>query len=172
MITALGGRSVKDSTNLKSVVAVLPKDKPVEVAVMRDGKPETLSVTIEEQPPDFGEEKVARPRLPETIKDTVALDKIGAEATDLTPKLAEGLGYKDAKEAKGALVTEVTRDGAAALAGLGRGVVVTKVEDKPVDGADALKEKLASASLDKGVMLEVRAPTGEVTYVLLKNGDQ
>ena len=172
VITALGGKSVKDSTSLKSVVAVLPKGKPVEVAVMRDGKSETLSVTIEEQPPDFGEEKVARPRLPETIKDAVALDKIGAEATDLTPKLAEGLGYKDAKEAKGALVTEVTRDGAAALAGLGRGVVVTKVEDKPVDGADALKEKLTSASLDKGVMLEVRAPTGEVTYVLLKNGDQ
>ncbi len=153
-------------------MAVLPKGKPVEVAVMRDGKPETLSVTIEEQPPDFGKEKAARPRLPESFKNTVALDKIGAEAADLTPKLAEDLGYKDAKDAKGALLTDVTRDGAAALAGLGRGVVVMKVEDKAVTGADSLKEKLASASLDKGVMLEVRVPTGEVTYVLLKNGDQ
>ena len=151
---------------------MLPKGKPVEVAVMRDGKPETLSVTIEEQPPDFGTEKVARPRLPETVKNTVTLDKIGADAADLTPKLAEGLGYKDAKDAKGVLLTDVTRDGAAALAGLGRGVVVTKVEDKAVTSADALKDKLASAALDKGVMLQVRAPTGEVTYVLLKNGDQ
>ena len=172
VITALGGKPVKDSSGLKGVVAVLPKDKPVEVAVMRDGKPETLSVTIEEQPPDFGKEKAARPRLPESFKDTVSLDKVGAEAADLTPKLAEDLGYKDAKDAKGALLTDVTRDGAAALAGLGRGVVVMKVEDKAVTGADSLKEKLASASLDKGVMLEVRVPTGEVTYVLLKNGDQ
>ena len=171
VITALGGKPVKDSSGLKGVVAVLPKGKPVEVAVMRDGKPETLSVTIDEQPPDFGTEKIARPVLPENVKNAIAVDKIGAEAADLTPKLADGLGYKDAKEAKGALLTDVTRDGAAGLAGLARGVVVTKVEDQPVTSADALKEKLASAPLDKGVMLQVRVPTGEVTYVLLKNGE-
>jgi serine protease Do len=170
VVTSLGGKAIKDSSSLKGVVAVLPKGKPVEVAVVRDGKPQTLSVTIEEQPPDFGQQRVVRPRLPEEFKNTVALDKIGAEATDLTAELDEGLGYEET--AKGALLTDVKRNGAASLAGLGRGVAVTKVEDQPVTSADELKDKLASAALDKGIMLQVRTPQGGVTYVLLKNGEQ
>jgi serine protease Do len=170
IITALGGKPVKDSAGLKGVVAVLPKGKPVDLAVVHDGKAEDLKVTIDEQPPNFGQEKIARVRLPDEFKDTVAVDKIGAEATDLTPKLAEGLGYTD--DAKGALLTDVDRNSPADLAGLGRGVVVTKVEDKPVTGAGELKDKLASASLDKGVMLQVRTPRGGVTYVLLKSESQ
>ena len=168
VVTALGGKPVKDMRTLQSVVALLPKGKPVELAVMRDGKPETLSVTIEEQPPDFGTEKVARPRMPDTFKDTVTLDKIGAEAVDLTSKLAEGLGYSDS--AKGALLTEVEPEGAAALAGLGRGVLVTRVEKDAVTGASDLKDKLAKAPLDTGVMLQVESPRGGTTYVLLKAG--
>ena len=165
VVTALGGKPVKDMRTLQSVVAVLPKGKPVEVTMVRDGKPETLSVTIDEQPPDFGTEKVARPRMPDSFKNQVEVDKLGAEAVDLTPKLADGLGYKDEK---GALLTDVEHDGAAALAGLGRGVLVTKVEKEAVTGASDLKDKLAKASLDKGVMLQVESPKGGVTYVLVK----
>jgi serine protease Do len=166
VITALGGKPVKDMRSLQGVVAELPKGEPVELAVVHDGKPETLSVTIAEQPPNFGAVKASRPRLPEKVQDAVSIDKIGADAVDLTPSLAEGLGYKDTT--KGALVTEVERDGLAASAGLGRGVLVTKVEQQPVTSASALKEKLDKASLEKGVMLQVRTPKGGVTYVLLK----
>ena len=51
VITALGGKPVKDMRSLQGAVAVLSKGKPVELSVIRDGKPETLSVTIDEQPP-------------------------------------------------------------------------------------------------------------------------
>jgi serine protease Do len=167
VITGLGGKPVKDMRSLQGVVAVLPKGKPIDLAVVRDGKPEKLSVTIDEQPPDFGTLKAARPKMPDVIKNATEVAKIGAEATDLTPKLADGLGYKDAT--KGALLTDVDRDGPAALAGLGRGVLVTKVEQEAVTSVDGLKEKLAAAALDKGVMLQVRTPRGGVTYVLLKS---
>ncbi len=166
VITALGGKPVNDMRSLQTAVAVLPKGKPVELSVVRDGKSENLSVTIDEQPPDFGTEKVARPQMPDSFKDAVELNKIGAEAVDLTPKLAEGLGYKDGE--KGALLTDVDREGAAAQAGLGRGVLVTKVEKQPVTGASDLKDKLSKESLDKGVMLQVESPKGGLTYVLLK----
>jgi serine protease Do len=167
VITALGGKPVKDMRSLQGAVAVLSKGKPVELSVIRDGKPETLSVTIEEQPLTFGSTKAPRSRLPETVKETVSIDSIGAEAADLTPKLAEGLGYSDTT--KGAVLTGVERDGLAASAGLGRGMLVTKVEQQPVTSADALKEKLDKTALDKGVMLQVRTPRGGVTYVMLKS---
>jgi serine protease Do len=167
VITALGGKPVKDMRSLQGAVAVLSKGKPVELSVIHDGKPETLSVTIEEQPPTFGSIKAPRSRLPETIKDTTSIDSIGAEAADLTPKLAEGLGYSDTT--KGVLLTGVDRDGMAASVGLARGMVVTKVEQQPVTSADTLKEKLDKAALDKGVMLQVRTPRGGVTYIMLKS---
>ena len=167
VITALGGKAIKDMRGLQGVVAVLPKGKPIDLAVVRDGKSVGLSVTIDEQPPDFGTVKATRPKMPETIKNATELAKIGAEAVDLTPKLAKGLGYKEST--KGALLTDVERTGPAALAGLSRGVLVTKVEQESVAGVDELKEKLASAPLDKGVMLQVRTPGGGVTYVLLKS---
>jgi len=167
VITALGGKPVKDMRSLQGVVAELPKGEPVELSVVHDGKPNTLSVTIAEQPSAFGSIKAPRSRLPENIKDATSIDKIGADAVDLTPSLAEGLGYKDTT--KGALLTDVERNGLAASAGLGRGVLVTKVERQSVASASELKEKLDKASLDKGVMLQVRTPKGGVTYVLLKS---
>jgi serine protease Do len=167
VITALGGKAVKDMRSLQGAVAVLSKGKPVELSVIHDGKPETLSVTIDEQPPTFGSTKAPRSRLPETIKDAISIDPIGAEAADLTPKLAEGLGYSDTT--KGAVLTGVERNGLAASAGLGRGMLVTKVEQQPVTSAESLKEKLDKASLEKGVMLQVRTPRGGVTYLMLKS---
>jgi serine protease Do len=54
VITALGGKPVENGRALQSIVAALPLDKPVSVAVMRDGEKKELSVTIAEQPAEFG----------------------------------------------------------------------------------------------------------------------
>ena len=67
------------------------------------------------------------------------------------------------------MLTGINRDGMAASVGLAHGMVVTKVEQQTVTSADALKEKLDKAALDKGVMLQVRTPRGGVTYIMLKS---
>jgi serine protease Do len=168
VIQSLGGKSIKDGHELQTVVAGLPLGKPVEVSILRDGKPQTLSVTIEEQPRDYGTAREPVRRAPEAEADVVPMDKVGLEATDLTPETAEQLGYP--QNTKGALVTKVTNDGLAAGAGLRRGMVITKVDRKAVTSASALKESLAAASLDRGVLLQVQSPQGGTNYVLLKSG--
>src|SRR5262249_23724384 len=87
VITQLGGKPVKDSRDLQMTVARLPLGKPVDLTVVREGKPVHLKVTIEEQPTDFG--KVSLPsssRSPRREREkgsTVGLDKIGLEVSDL-----------------------------------------------------------------------------------------
>jgi serine protease Do len=54
VIVGLAGRSVKDGKGLVNVVADLPVNKAVGLDVLRDGKPRTLQVTIQEQPADYG----------------------------------------------------------------------------------------------------------------------
>ncbi len=168
MIQTLAGKPVKDGHELQTIVAGLPLGKPVEVNVLRDGKPQQLSVTIEEQPSDFGTVRVPVRRAPDSEADAVKLEKIGVEVSDLTPETAEQLGYPE--QTRGALITKVDSDGLAAPSGLRRGMVVTKVDRKPVASAKALQEGLASASLDKGVLLQVQSPQGGTNYVLLKTG--
>src|SRR5262249_22003595 len=54
VILSLNGKALADSRALQRVVAQLPVGKPADLALMRDGKPAALRVTIEEQPDQFG----------------------------------------------------------------------------------------------------------------------
>jgi serine protease Do len=166
VITGLHGKPLHEGRELSNIVAGLPLGKPVEVTVVRDGQPKTLQVTIEEQPQDFGSARVPVPsRSPQREKNTVSLDKFGLEVTDLTPELADQLGYKES--VTGALITAVDRDGPAAEAGLRRGMLITKVEKQAVKSANDLQEMLAKAT-DKGVLFQVQSAQGGSTFVLLK----
>jgi serine protease Do len=168
VIETLAGKSVKDGHELQSIVSGLPLGQPVGVTVLRAGKPVTLSVTIEEQPADYGTVRVQAPQAPRTEEETLPVDKIGVEVADLTPHMAEQMGY--AEESKGAVITRVDSDGLAAESGLRRGMLITKVDRKPVTTAKALKEAVTAASTERGVLLQVETPQGGTNYVLLKSG--
>jgi serine protease Do len=166
VVSSIAGKAVKDSTDLRRIVAELPIGKPVDVAIVRDGKPQSLQVTIETQPDSFGTTRVPVPRAPKKEPASTSLEKMGAEVTDLTPALAQQLGYKD--QAKGAVVVEVERGGPALDAGIRPGMLITKVEQELVQSAASLKDVLDKSSMEKGVLLQVQTPQGGTNYVLLK----
>jgi serine protease Do len=167
VITTIDGKPITTSRDLQEMVAALPLHKATQLAVVRDGKPKSLQVTIEEQPEEFGT-TVSAPRYRRSPKDAenVPLEKIGVEVTDLTAEQAEQYGYKESQ--KGALITKVEPGSPAATAGLRRGMVIAKVEKKPVTSASEAKEAVAKESLDKGILLQVKTPTGGSAYVMLK----
>jgi serine protease Do len=168
VIVRLGGKPVKDGRELMTVVAGLPLGKPVNLQVLRDGKSLVLKVTIEEQPKDFGTTRTpTEPRIPEESR--VTIDSVGMELCDLTEDLADALGYK--ATARGALVTRVERRGVAGLAGVRPGVLITRVNGKAVTSARAAASALRSASLEKGVRLELQTATGSKRSVLLKDSE-
>jgi serine protease Do len=168
VILKLAGKPVPDGKELQSIVARLPLGKPAEVAILRDGQPQTLKVTIEEQPQDYGTVQTPAPRGPGRAPQSVVIGRIGVEAVDLTPELAEDLGFKEG--AKGVVVVRVQRNGVAGQAGLRRGMVITKVDKKPVTSARDLSDRLTAAAVQKGVLLQLESPEGGTSYVLLKAG--
>jgi serine protease Do len=168
VILRLAGQPVPDGKELQSIVARLAVGKPAEVAILRDGQPQTLRVTIEEQPQDYGTVQAPAPRAPGRARESVVIGRVGVEAVDLTPELAEDLGFKDG--AKGVVVVRVQRNGLAGQAGLRRGMVITKVDKKPVGSAKELSDRLTAAAVQKGVLLQLEAPEGGTSYVLLKSG--
>jgi serine protease Do len=151
-------------------VAGLPTGKPVDLGVIRDGKQKDLEVKIAEQPKEFGSTaEETTPRRERSERDTVSLDKFGLEVSDLTPEVADQLGYKDS--ATGALITDVERNSPAFEAGLRRGMLITKVEKQTVKSARDLRDRLKKVG-DDGALLQVQSPQGGSTFVLLKPAPQ
>jgi serine protease Do len=167
VLTTLDGKPIHNSRELQLFVARLTVGKAVEVRGLRDGQAKTFQVTIEEQPMKFGPPRVPLPRRIERDIDSVAIDKIGVSAVDLTADLADNLGFRE--QAQGAVIVAVKPDSAAQDAGLQRGMLVTKVDKKPVKSAKELCDAIEAASLGKGALLQVQTPQGGTNYVLLKS---
>lgn len=168
VITSINGNPVKDGHDLQWVVARLPLNRPVGVRLVRDGQPRTVQVTVVEQPADLSVDRTPAPRRrgPAEEPEGIRIDKLGIEAGDLSADLAERLGYRSGL--KGAVVLHIRR-GSPALTELTPGMVITRVDKTPVDSAESLRSAVAGASLEKGVLLQVRSPRGGANYILLKS---
>jgi serine protease Do len=166
VITAVGGNVVKDGRTLQTAIAGLPLNKAVAVTVLRDGQSREVQVTIEEQPGEFGVARNAPPARPQREPNAVGVGKVGVEVADLTAQTAEELGYRGTP--KGAVITKVEPEGVAATAGLKQGMLITKVNKQRVEDAASAREALEKASLERGVLLQVRSPQGGTNYVLLQ----
>jgi serine protease Do len=174
IILSVAGKPVGDVKSLQRTIRTAPLNKPIAFGIFRDGTQETVNVTVEQQPEDYGlarfsTEPQQRSSRNRTAPESVSVDKLGIQVTDLTPELASQLGYADIK---GAVITEVNEDSAAAITGLRRGMLIVQAERKPVDSAAALKEALSKASLSDGVLLMVRTPQGSMRRIVIQqSGD-
>ncbi len=156
VITALNGHAVHDGRELSKEVASLAPGKALELTVVRDGKTETLKATVEEQPKDFAAKERQEPRVPRNRnQNSVTVDKLGVEVSDVSQAQAERLGFRE-------------DNSAAAEGGLEKGMLVRKVDRKPVKSAAEFKAAVEKGSLDKGLLVQVESPQGGMSFLLLK----
>jgi serine protease Do len=148
VIIDFNGKEVEDSTRLRNIVAATNPDTEVEVTVIRDGKPETVTVTI-------------GTLASEEPKETV-LTGLGVSVEKLTPEKAEELGVD---EVEGVVVTEIEPGGSAAQAGIRPGDVIVEIDREAVKSV-ADFEKALEENDDEGVLLLIRRGQG-ARYVVL-----
>jgi serine protease Do len=110
----------------------------VKFGVERDGKLRNYEVTLTV--------------LPKLSAVDLMLEKFGAQIQELTPDLAEALGFADVQ---GVLVSEVQKGSPAGEAGLRRGMVITHVDGEEVDSLERLAEQLAAIKSGDTVTLVV-----------------
>ncbi len=77
---------------------------------------------------------------------------LGVSIQQVTPELAKQFGMK---EASGALVSEVIPNSPAAAAGFKSGDIITKFDDKPIEGPGLLRNIVAQTDVGKTVKVEV-----------------
>ncbi|HEV2948639.1 MAG TPA: Do family serine endopeptidase [Gemmataceae bacterium] len=166
IVTTLAGKPIKDVRGLQRAVTELPLGQPVDVTLWRDGVSKQVSVTIEEQPRAYGL-AAASADSGEQDAESSSLDKVGMTISQLTPERAKKLGY--AEKTTGVVISEIEPQSMAAEAGLRKGALILKVDQQAVKTVTEAKSAIEKGSLEKGVLLQVKAPDAGTTYVLLKS---
>jgi len=166
VVLSIGGKAVRDGKEMQKIVAGLVVKQPTDVAIIRDGEKQVVKLTIEEQPDEFGSERVPAPLAPKRENTALTLEKFGLGVADLTPELAEQLGFKQAF--KGSIVVRVEVNSLAEQAGLVRNMVIVRVDGKVIDSATTLRDALALATPEKGALLQVRSAQGGTDFLLMK----
>jgi serine protease Do len=171
VVTEINGQRVEGTAQFRRMVHEIPAGRSVQFTVWRDGRAQTLNVTLGKAEDRHSAWMKAAPgtfafRVPE-IPDTIEIPnlpqmdwggmlspgmrpRLGIDAEDLNGQLGAFFGAPDGE---GVLVREVNPGSPAEKAGLKAGDVITKIDGERIRSIGDLHEKLAAKRENKTVKL-------------------
>jgi serine protease Do len=154
VIRKVDGQSVPNSSALQMAVSERTPGTTVSMEVLRDGKPETLSIKLGEF--HANGEVADNSSAPGEQKG-----KLGLAVNDLTADLRQQLSVPS--NVQGVAVEQVRPASPAEDAGLQPGDVIVQVNRQPVESAQSFVDKVHAAPADKDLLLLVWS-NGNATY--------
>jgi serine protease Do len=145
IILEFDGKQIQEMNNLPRLVASTPVGKKVKLKILRNGKPETITVAIEKL--KDGEE---------SAQPGAVQDRMGMTVKELTPELAAQIGIK---ETTGVVVAAVKPGSVSEEAGIAAGDVIKEINGTKISSA---------ADFAKAVSAHKK---GEIMRLLLRRGD-
>jgi serine protease Do len=143
VITAVNGDKVADPHELARRIAALGPKKTAELAIIRNGAPQTIDVTLGVMPAEKQEAKFEQPAAPEHMGSLAKL----------------GLKLKRNGDEDGVKVSDVDEDSAAAERGMQPGDVILDAGGKSVSKPEDVAQALDAAKADgkKALLLRVKS---------------
>ncbi|MBC9034202.1 Do family serine endopeptidase [Sphingomonas sp. JC676] len=159
VIVKVAGKDVTPDQTLSYLVANTTPGSRVPVEILRDGKRQTLTVTVGKRPPEDQlaqfdpDDDNSAPGGSTPGADAMAAASLGVAVTPLTPQIAGSIGV-DATKVSGVVVLTVDPNSDAAGKGLKRGDLIVSVNRTPVaNAADIAKIVTASKSAGRTQVL-------------------
>jgi serine protease Do len=143
VIIAFQDTQITQMSLLPARVAQTPPGTKVDLTLIRNGKRQKVSVTVEE----LKEDQVAAAESSETG------EKLGLTVQEITPELARSLRIE---KAEGLVVANVQQGGPAFQAGLRRGDVILEVNRKKVTKRDSFNKILQQVPSGESILFLVR----------------
>jgi serine protease Do len=152
IVTSFNNKPVSDSRHLKLQVAMVAPGTTVPVKILRDGREQSLKVTLKELP---GSEKLAKSDNGKG-ENNDALNGVGVSDLDAAARNQLGIPH----DVQGALVTSVDQDSPAYEAGLRQGDVIEEINRSSVHNSeDAVK--MTENMKEKVILLKVWTKLGD-----------
>ena len=132
VVTAINGKSIRSELDLRTTVAHTAPGTTIEMAVVRDGKPQTAKVTL-----------TKAPDLPDPQPPTPIKPRFGIEVQPLSKKLTDDSSLSDS--ITGVLIKSVDPDTAAGdLEQLSKGDIILRVNGKETPTVLAFQAAISS----------------------------
>jgi serine protease Do len=156
IIVGFRGKPVENMGQFRNGVAQTAPDSKVDIEFMREGKKQTVSVTVGKLPM---EGPGAGPTAPSPSTG------YGFAVEPLTPALAKRLGYENEH---GVVIAQVADGSVAALAGLQAGDLVVEADRQKVNSVSDLEAILNKNKDQEGLLLLVKRKGASLFVVLRK----
>jgi serine protease Do len=147
VVVAVNGKEVTPEQTLSFLVANTPPGTRIPVELLRDGKRQTVTVTVGKRPPEeqltqFNPEDDSGMPQEDAPTDNAAAS-LGIGVTPLTPSIARSIGIDPS--IRGVVVTGTDPSSDAAGKGIRRGDVIVSVNRAPVATAADVTRQVAQA---------------------------
>jgi serine protease Do len=165
VILSYEGQPIERSRQLPRMVAATPPNKQVKLTNWRDCKEYDAEVKAAAQNPNRPE--APPPAEPEKPKPPVTVDAFGVKLAKITPELRKQFALPE--WAKGAVITEVPPNSAAAAQGLRPGDLVVGIGQAPLAGPEQVPQLAAAAKKgnQKRVLVRIEQREGNTRFVAL-----
>ncbi len=148
IILSVNGQKVTDATSTTRLVGRLVANTANKFDIMRNGKRQTVNVTVGERPDDV---LAQMGRSPESGRGEgsaqtspgALVEQFGVRLMPMPDDVRVRLGLRAGDT--GLVITEVTPDGLFAKAGFEPGIVVLEANGRPVPSVDAFESAMAEA---------------------------
>jgi serine protease Do len=162
VIRTLNGQKVEGRDRFRATVAGMSPGSEVTLGILRDGKPETLKVTLGEQPASL-----AGPGGAEKGPSEGTLRGISVQ--ELTPSIRQQLGLPT--NTRGVVISDLEPDSPAAQAGLQPGDVIQSINRQPVNSV-ADFNRLAGGATGEVLLRVNRQGNGAFVVISPSGNDQ
>jgi serine protease Do len=132
VVLEVDGDPVEDTRDLIDTISATPPGTKVKLNVVRDGRPMTLTVELEERLREG--EQVAREE--DAPDEDEASTRVGVTVSDLTARLRQYYGVED--DMDGVVITRVRAVSPAGEEGLREGDVITEANGRSISSSDDL----------------------------------
>jgi serine protease Do len=168
IILSVNGTKVTDSTSTTRLVAKLIANTKNEFDILRDGKPQSISVTVGERPADpnattpseGGNGNSVGPGAPSSLPGTLLAD-FGVRLSPMDGDTRTRLGLRAGDT--GLAITEVVKDGIFEKAGFENGIVILEANGRAVPTVDAFQRAIAEAKAANRSKVLLALRIGQIT---------
>jgi serine protease Do len=138
VILRFNGTEVREMRNLPRIVADTRVGNQVPVVVWRDGREQTVQVTVAELPSE--QQQAAATPGPAARPQNTELSGLGMRVSPISPETRERFSLR--ADSRGVVITEVTPGSAAAERELRPGDVIVEVQQERVSSPQEVQERL------------------------------
>lgn len=167
IILSVNGQKVTDATSTTRIVGRLIANTANKFEIIRNGKRQTLNVTVGERPDDPAA-SVNNPSSPGTGRGGQSssvpgklLSDFGVRMLPMTEEVRQRLGLRP--NDTGLTITEVTPDGIFAKAGFEKDLVILEANGQPVPTVEAFENTVKEARAAKRSKILLAVRVGQAT---------